>query len=273
MRITGPGIWGWPADVEGAKALLRRAVDLGIDLIDTADAYGPEVSEYLLAAALRPYPSHLVIATKGGLVRGGPRDWEPDGRPEHLTRAVENSLRRLETDCIDLYQLHTVDPDVPIEDSVGALADLQRAGKIRHIGVCNVRVDALARARAIADIATVQNRYSIADRAHEPVLDACTAEGIGFLPWFPLGAGRLVDDGRLRAVADRHGATPGQIALSWLLGRSPVVMPIPGTSSIEHLEENVRAEAIALTTDDLDALSAIAPPVSSAASSPPRAHR
>jgi pyridoxine 4-dehydrogenase len=254
MRVTGPGIWGWPSDHGAAVALLRRAVELGINLIDTADAYGPEISEYLLAEALRPYPDDVVIATKGGLVRGGPADWSPDGRPDHLRRAVENSLRRLGRDRIDLYQLHTIDPEVPLEESIGALVDLQRAGKIRHIGVSNFRVEHLERARKLAAIVTVQNRYNLADRKHEEVVDYCAAHGIGFIPWYPLDTGKLADDPRLRQIAANYAATPGQIALTWLLKRADVMLPIPGTSSIAHLEENTRARELELSDDDFAAL-------------------
>ena len=256
MRITGSGIWGWPADVDGAHKLLRRALELGIGLIDTADAYGPEVSEYLIAEALRPYPDTLVIATKGGLVRGGPGDWTPDGRPEHLVRAVHNSLRRLGRDQIDLYQLHTIDDAVPLEDSMGALKQMQDAGKIRHIGVSNFRVEHIERARRIAEIVTVQNRYSLADPKHEAVVNYCTEHGIGFIPWCPLDTGNLASEGRLRQIAQRYAATPGQLALAWLLRRSPVMLPIPGTSSIEHLEENTRAREIELSERDFEAIRA-----------------
>ncbi|HET6612691.1 MAG TPA: aldo/keto reductase [Kofleriaceae bacterium] len=259
MRITGAGIWGWPGDIDGAKKLLARVVELGINLIDTADAYGPEVSEYLIAQALRPYPDNLVIATKGGLTRSGPGTWTPDGRPEHLLRAVENSLRRLERERIDLYQLHAIDDNVPLEDSVGALKDMQDAGKIRHVGVSNFKVEDLVRARRIVNVVTVQNRYNLADRAHQAVLDYCTDNGIGFIPWFPLATGRLTEDGGdIAAIAARHGASPGQIALAWLLATSPVTLPIPGTSSIAHLEDNTRARDIRLSEDDLATLDALA---------------
>lgn len=257
MRITGKGIWGWPTSVDDAKTLLRRVVDLGIDLIDTADAYGPEVSEYLIAGALRPYPESLVIATKGGLTRKGPGIWETDGRPEHLTRAVENSLRRLERDRIDLYQLHAIDDDVPLEDSVGALKEMQQAGKIRHIGVSNFKVDELSRARKIVDVVSVQNRYNLGDRVHEAVLDYCTEHNIGFIPWFPLAMGKLTDDDRLADIAKNNNATPSQIALAWLLKRSPVVLPIPGTSSIDHLEQNTAARDIDLSAGDFQTLTTL----------------
>jgi len=250
MRITGQGIWGWPPDRARSKDLLRRVVELDIDLIDTADAYGPETSEYLIAEALVPYPDRLVIATKGGLVRGGPGSWVSDGRPEHLERAVANSLRRLQRERIDLYQLHTIDEDVPVKESLGALERMQKAGKIRHVGVSNFRVEHLERAREIVEVVTVQNRYNLADRKHEPVVDYCTEHGIGFIPWFPLSTGDLARDDRLRTIAERYGATASQIALAWLLRRSPVILPIPGTSTIAHLEQNTGARDIALSDED-----------------------
>lgn len=255
MRITGPGIWGPPSDHEGALAVLRRAVDLGVNLIDTADAYGPDVSEELIAEALHPYPPGLVVATKGGLVRGGPGQWSPDGRPEHLRAALEGSLRRLRVERIDLYQLHRPDPRVPLEDSVRELARMRDEGKIRHVGLCNVRVHELERARRIVPIVSVQNRYNLQDRAHEEVLDACERHGIGFIPWFPLATGDLArPGGPLDEVARRLGATPAQVALAWLLRRSPVMLPIPGTSSVPHLEENVRAWDVALGDEDFERL-------------------
>lgn len=250
MRITGEGIWGEPADREGAKAVLRRALELGVNLIDTADSYGPEVSERLIGEALHPYPEDLVVATKGGLVRGGPGDWRADCRPEHLREACEGSLRRLKVDRIDLYQLHTVDRRVPLADSVGALAELQEEGKIRHVGLSNVTVEQLEEARSIVPIVSVQNRYSLSDRDSEEVLEACEADGLGFIPWFPLGAGEATrPGGALDRVADKHGATQAQVALAWLLQRSPSTLPIPGTSSVEHLEENVAAAALDLGDD------------------------
>ncbi len=256
MRITGEGIWGEPGDPGGAKRVLRRAVELGVNLIDTADSYGPEVSERLIAEALHPYPDGLVIATKGGFTRSGPGQWDPDGRPEHLREACEGTLARLRLETIDLYQLHTVDPDVPLEESVGALRDLQQEGKIRHIGLSNVDVEELEAALGIVEVVSVQNRYSLADRGSEDVLEGCEELGIGFLPWFPLAAGRLVGArGALTEIARAHGATPAQIALAWLLERSPVVLPIPGTSSIEHLEENVAAAAIELGEEEFRRLS------------------
>ena len=258
MRITGEGIWGWPDDVDEAKRLLHRVVELGIDLIDTADAYGPEISEYLIADALKPYSDNLVVATKGGLVRNGPQEWITDGRPEHLERAINNSLRRLQTDTISLYQLHAIDDGVPLEESLGALAEAQKAGKIRHIGVSNFTVGELERAREIVDVVTVQNRYNLADRTHDAVVDYCTEHHIGFIPWYPLNTGDLAEDERLEDIADRYEAPPSQIALAWLLKRSPVMLPIPGTSSVAHLEENTMAHQIDLDDEDFEALSDLA---------------
>jgi pyridoxine 4-dehydrogenase len=259
MRITGDGIWGPPDDPEGARRLLRRVVELGLNLIDTADSYGPEVSENLIAEALHPYPDGLVIATKGGLRRSGPGQWPRDGRPERLKQCCEASLRRLRLDRIDLYQLHSPDPQVPLEDSLGALKDLQDEGKVRHIGISNVSADELERARAMVDVVTVQNRYNLADRHSESVLEACERDGIGFIPWFPLAIGELArPGGPLDDLARRHDAAPGQLALAWLLARSPVMLPIPGTSSIEHLEENVAAQSIELDPADVDRLEAAA---------------
>jgi pyridoxine 4-dehydrogenase len=253
MRITGEGIWGPPDDPEGARRLLRRVVELGIDLIDTADSYGPEVSEMLIAEALHPYPAGLVIATKGGLRRTGPGQWPRDARPERLRECCAASLRRLKLDRIDLYQLHSPDPQVPYEDSVGALKELQDEGKIRHIGISNVSVAELEQARAIVEVATVQNRYNLTDRRSEDVLAACEQLGIGFIPWFPLATGKLAEPGGpLDTIARAHDATPAQIALAWLLARSPVMLPIPGTSSIEHLEENVAATRIELSRDEVE---------------------
>ncbi|HEY7629696.1 MAG TPA: aldo/keto reductase [Thermoleophilaceae bacterium] len=230
MRLTGDGIWGEPADREECQRVLRRALELGINLIDTADSYGPEVSENLIAETLHPYPDDLVIATKGGFLRDGPNQWRPDGRPEHLKQACEGSLQRLKLERIDVYQLHRPDPRVPYEESVGAIKELQDEGKIRLAGVSNVNLDQLATARSILDVVTVQNRYNLTDRNSEDVLDACEENGIGFIPWAPLDAGR--------------SEVPHEIALAWLLQRSPVMLPIPGTSSVEHLEENVRAAEI-----------------------------
>jgi pyridoxine 4-dehydrogenase len=253
MRITGPGIWGPPDDPEGARRVLRRVVELGMDLIDTADSYGPYVSEELIGETLYPYPDGLVIATKGGLIRTGPGEWPRDGRPEHLKEACEGSLRRLKLDQIDLYQLHSPDDKVPYEESVGALKDLQDEGKIKHIGISNVSVDELNQARDLVDVVTVQNRYNLEDRHSEDVLEACEDANIGFIPWFPLATGRLAEQGGpLDRVAREHDATPGQIALAWLLARSPVMLPIPGTSSVEHLEENWAAREIELTPEEVD---------------------
>jgi pyridoxine 4-dehydrogenase len=253
MRITGKGIWGPPDDPEEAKRLLRRVVELGIDLIDTADSYGPEVSENLIAEALHPYPDNLVIATKGGLRRTGPGQWPRDARPERLKECCEGSLRRLKLDQIPLYQLHAPDPKVPYEDSVGALKELQDEGKIRHVGVSNVSVAQLEQARAIVEVVSVQNRYNVADRDSEDVLEVCESLGIGFIPWFPLATGRLAEPGGpLDRIAREHDATPAQIALAWLLARSPVMLPIPGTSSIEHLEEDLAATRIELSLSEVE---------------------
>jgi pyridoxine 4-dehydrogenase len=253
MRITGSRILGEPKDPDGALRVLRRAVELGVNFIDTADSYGPGVSERLLAEALHPYPEGLVIATKGGLTRTRQGAWPPDGRPEHLREACEGSLQRLRLDRIDLYQLHAPDPKVPYEDSIGALAELQREGKIRHVGVSNVTLDHLRRAQAIVRVVSVQNYFHVAGRQTEDVLEDCTAEELAFLPWRPLDGGGLNSPGSVLAqVAERHGATPGQIALAWLLHRSPVMLPIPGTSSVAHLEENVAAAAINLSPEEFD---------------------
>lgn len=256
MRLCGPRIMGWPRDRENALAVLRRAVELGVTLIDTSDAYGPEVNELQIAEALHPYPDGLVVATKGGLLRDERANWNRDGRPEHLRAACEASLRRLRVERIDLYQLHAVDPAVPIEESVGELSRLREEGKIRHVGLSNVSTDELARTRAIVPVASVQNRYSLSDRSSEDVLEACERDGLGFLPWFPLASGALARSGRLARIAERRRATPAQIALAWLLRRSPVMLPIPGTSSLEHLEENVAAARIELSEEDVAVLDA-----------------
>ncbi len=259
MRITGPGIWGEPEDPEEARAVLRRALQLGVNLIDTADSYGPEVSERLIVETLHPYPEGLVIATKGGLTRPGPGRWEPDGRPEHLREACEGSLRRLKADRIDLYQLHRIDPRVPLEESVGTLAELREEGKIQHVGLSEVGIEELRHAGEIVPIASVQNRYSLIDRGYEDVLDFCERESIGFIPWFPLATGDLArPGGPLDKMAARHGAAPGQIALAWLLQRSPVMLPIPGTSSVEHLEENVAAVEVRLSREEFEELAGTA---------------
>jgi pyridoxine 4-dehydrogenase len=256
MRLTGEGIWGEPDDHDEALAVLRRAVELGVNLIDTADSYGPEVAENLIAEALHPYPDGLVIATKGGLVRPGPSRWEADCRPEHLREACEGSLRRLRLDRIDLYQLHTVDSKVPFEKSVEALASLREEGKIRLVGLSNVGVEELEKALDIVPIVSVQNRYNLEYRKSEEVLEACEERGIGFIPWFPLATGSLArQGGPLDAIASRHDATPSQVALAWLLARSPVMLPIPGTSSVEHLEENLAAAFIELADEEVEELS------------------
>jgi pyridoxine 4-dehydrogenase len=259
MRITGPGIWGEPEDRDEAIRVLRRAVELGVTLIDTADSYGPFVSEDLIAEALHPYPEDLVIATKGGLTRSGPDVWEPVGRPEYLRQCVEMSLRRLRLDRIDLYQLHRIDPQVPLEDQIGALAELQKAGKIRHLGLSEVTVEELETARRHVEIVSVQNLYNLTERTSEAVLDHCEREGIGFIPWFPLATGKLARSGSvLDEAATRHGASPAQLALAWLLHRSPVMLPIPGTSKVAHLEDNIAAAEISLTAQEVAALSALA---------------
>lgn len=258
MRITGEGIWGPPADRDEAIRVLRRSVELGIDLIDTADSYGPNVSEELIAEALRPYPEGLVIATKGGLERSGPNVWPRNGRPEHLRAACEGSLRRLGLERIDLYQLHRHDPEVPYAESVGALKELQEEGKIRHVGVSNVDLEQLATARELVEVVSVQNRYNLGDRASADVLEACQRDGIAFIPWFPLNAGELAGDGGpVAEIAARHGATPAAIALAWLLAKE-ATLPIPGTGSVAHLEENVAAAAIELSADEVAALDAAA---------------
>ncbi|HEY8369368.1 MAG TPA: aldo/keto reductase [Thermodesulfobacteriota bacterium] len=250
MRLTGPGVFGPPADRDEAKRVLRRALDLGVTFVDTADSYGPAVSEELIAEALHPYPPGLVIATKGGLERPGPNRWTPNGRPEHLRRALEGSLRRLKVDRIDLWQLHRIDSKVPADEQFGLLAEFVREGKVRHVGLSEVGVAEIEQARRVVPIASVQNRYNVFDRQWEDVVAFCERERIAFIPWYPLGAGSL-ETARLEAVARRRGATPMQVALAWLLARSPVMLPIPGTSSVAHLEENVAAAAIALGEDDL----------------------
>jgi pyridoxine 4-dehydrogenase len=256
MRLTGPGVIGEPADPENAKAVLRRAVELGVNFIDTADSYGPEINERQIADALHPYPDELVVATKGGLIHERQGEWLRDGRPETLRTSCEASLRRLRLDRIDLYQLHAVDPSVRLEESVGTLAELQREGKIRHIGLSNVDARQLAQARELVTVVSVQNRYNLADRHSEGVLEACERDEIAFLPWFPLAFGDLTrGGGRLAEVASARGATQAQVALAWLLRRSPVMLPIPGTSSLEHLEENVDASSLELTDAEFAELS------------------
>jgi len=251
MRVCGPQVWGPPKDRAGAFKVLRRAHQLGCNFFDTADSYGPEVDETLIAEALHPYPKDLVIATKGGLLRPSPSRWDRDGRPEHLKRALEGSLKRLKLERIDLYQLHAPDPRVPFADSVGALAEAQRAGKVRHIGISNVSVAELSEARRIAPIVSVQNAYNLGDRSSEDVLAACERLGIAFLPWYPLGAGAALRLQKVKQVAARLGATPAQVAIAWLLAKSPVMLPIPGTASRPHLEENVAAAALKLSAQDL----------------------
>jgi pyridoxine 4-dehydrogenase len=256
MRLTGEGIWGPPKDQEGALAVLRSAVGLGVDFIDTADSYGPEVSEELIAEALFPYPAGLVIATKGGWRRPGPNQWTHDATPTHLREAVEGSLKRLRLDRIDVYQLHTPDPVVSFEDSVGTLAKMKEEGKIRLVALSNVTREHIERARKIVPIVSVQNRYSFADREWDYVVDYCETNGIAFIPWFPLGAGRVAGEA-LQKVAQAHKATPKQVALAWLLKRSPIMLPIPGTSSIKHLEENVAAAGLQLTDPEFESLSRV----------------
>lgn len=255
MRITGPGIWGPPADHDEAIRVLRRAVDLGVDLIDTADSYGPYISEDLIAEALYPYDG-VAIATKAGLVRTGPNEWWPVGRPEYLTQQIEMSLRRLRTDTIDLFQLHRIDPDVPLADQLGALRKAQEAGKIRHIGLSEVSVAELREAREIVDIVSVQNRYNLVDRRAEDLLNYSTEHGIGFIPWAPLDAGPRTLTG-VSETAGRHDVTVSQLALAWLLRHSPVMLPIPGTGSVDHLEENLAAAEITLTDAEYDQLTAL----------------
>ena len=250
MRITGDGIWGEPSDRAEAVRVLRRAVELGINFIDTADSYGPGVSEEIIAEALHPYPKGLVIATKGGYLRPGPNQWVENGKPEHLRSACEGSLRRLRLDQIDLYQLHRIDPKVPAEDQLGTLKDLQAQGKIKHIGLSEVSVRQIQHARTIVPIVSIQNRYSITDRGSEDVLEYCEKEKMGFIPWFPLAAGRVSgSESPVSRIAARWKVTPSQVALAWLLARSPVILPIPGTSSVEHLEENVAAAELKIDAE------------------------
>ncbi|MBV9850749.1 MAG: aldo/keto reductase [Armatimonadetes bacterium] len=259
MRITGPGIWGDPKNPDEARRVLRRAIELGVNFIDTADSYGPEVSENLIAETLRPYPSDLVIATKGGLTRQGPDIWKPVGRPEYLQQCVEMSLRRLKVDKIDLYQLHRIDPRVPVEETLGVLKEMQQAGKIRHIGLSEVSVAEIEHTKGIVDVVSVQNLYNLANRKSEDVLNYCEKNNLGFIPWFPVAAGDLArPGGPLDQAAQRHDATVAQLALAWLLRRSPVMLPIPGTSSVAHLEENVAAAGVQLADDEFAALTQLA---------------
>src|SRR5437879_1848569 len=256
MRLTGAGVWGPPKSRTGALAVLRRAVELGVNFIDTADSYGPEVSEELIAEALSPYPEDLVIATKGGWIRPGPGLWAHDATPDHLRKAVEGSLKRLRLDRIDVYQLHIPDPIVSLEASVGTLAELQSEGKIRLIGLSNVTREHIERARKVVPIVSVQNRYSFADREWDYVVDYCERNGIVFIPWFPLGAGKVAGE-VLDRIAKAHGRSPTEVALAWLLGRSPIMLPIPGTSSAANLEENVEAASLRLTREDYVMLSSV----------------
>jgi len=249
MRITGKGIWGEPADVAGAKKVLQRAVELGVNFIDTADSYGLEVSERLIGEALSPYAKGVVIATKAGFTRQGPDQWLPVGRPEYLQQQVEMSLRRLKVERIDLWQLHRIDAKVPVEESLGVIKKLQEQGKIKHVGLSEVKPHEIDQARKVMDIVSVQNQYNIGDRTHEDVVDYCTKHGLAFIPWFPVASGKLAQPGgKLDAAAKKHGATVSQLSLAWLLQRSPVMLPIPGTTSVEHLEENIAAGDVTLTS-------------------------
>jgi aryl-alcohol dehydrogenase-like predicted oxidoreductase len=258
MSLTGAGVWGEPRDPAEARRVLRRAIELGVDFLDAADSYGPDVSERLIAEALHPYPAHLVVATKGGLTRQGPGRWARNGRPEHLRAACEGSLRRLRLDRIDLYQLHAVDPAVPLEESLGALVDLRDEGKVRHIGICNVALSQLECALATAPIVSAQNRFSLADRASEPLLEWCEQRQLAFIAWAPLAKGSLSRrHGRLNEIAARRQATTCQLGLAWLLHQSSTVVAIPGTSSLAHVEENCAAGAIPLGNDDLAALAGL----------------
>ena len=257
MQIPGPGVWGEPRDHDEVIRVLRRALELGVTFIDTADSYGPGVSERIIREALHPYPDDLVIATKAGLTRPGPGRWEVNGKPDHLKREAEQSLRLLGLERIELFQLHRIDPEVPLADQLGALVELQAAGKVGRIGLSEVSVPEIEAARAITRIATVQNRYNLSDRAAEPVLEHCERAGIGFIPWFPMATGRLAaPGGPLQQIAAEHAVTPAQLALAWLLQRSPVLLPIPGTSTVAHLEENVRAALVELTPDQVQRLNA-----------------
>jgi aryl-alcohol dehydrogenase-like predicted oxidoreductase len=252
MRITGKGIWGEPADRENAKKVLRRAVELGVDFIDTADSYGPAVSEPLIGEALAPYTAGTVIATKAGLTRQGPDKWLPVGRPEYLTQQVEMSLRWLKKDRLDLWQLHRIDAKVPVEESLGAIKKLQTAGKIRFVGLSEVTVEQIEQARKVIEIVSVQNEYNLGNRKSEKVLDYCEREGIAFIPWFPVAAGKLAaPGGKLDEIAKKHDATVSQLSLAWLLHRSPVILPIPGTSSVQHLEENLKAADVVLSESEM----------------------
>ena len=255
MRLTGEGIWGEPKDRAEAKRVLQRAVELGVDFIDTADAYGPYVSEEIIAEALHPYPKGLIIATKAGLTRTGPNEWQPLGRPEYLQQEVEMSLRRLKVERIDLWQLHRIDPKVPVEESLAPIKKLQQQGKILHVGLSEVKPHEIDQARKVIEIVSVQNQYNLGDRQHEDVVDYCTKNNLGFIPWFPVAAGKLArPGGPLDAAAKKHGATTAQLSLAWLLHRSPVMLPIPGTSSVKHLEENIAAASLHLDDSEWKAI-------------------
>lgn len=259
MRITGKGIWGEPDSRENAKAVLRRAVELGVNFIDTADSYGPAVSEPLIGEALAPFPKGLVVATKAGLTRQGPNKWLPVGRPEYLVQQVEMSLRLLKADIIELWQLHRIDAKVPVEESLGVIAELQKQGKIRHVGLSEVKPSEIDQARKVVDIVSVQNLYNVGDRQHEDVLKYCEAHNIAFIPWFPVAAGKLAQaGGKLDEVSKRHGTTVSQLSIAWLLHRSSVIVPIPGTSSVKHLEENMKAGELALTAGEMQEIEAAA---------------
>jgi aryl-alcohol dehydrogenase-like predicted oxidoreductase len=259
MRLTGNGIWGEPKDVDEAKRVLKRAVELGVNFIDTADSYGPAVSERLIGEALAPFPKGLVVATKGGLTRQGPNQWLPVGRPEYLAQQVEMSLRFFKTEVIDLWQLHRIDPKVPVEESLGVIAKLQQEGKIRHVGLSEVKPAEIERARKVIKIVSVQNLYNVGNRQHEDVLEYCEKGELGFIPWFPVAAGKLAQPGgKLDTIAKHHGATVAQLSIAWLLHRSPVVLPIPGTSSTAHLEENLKAAEIHLSDTELSEIESAA---------------
>ena len=251
MRVCGPQVWGPPKDRPAALKVLRRAYELGCNFFDTADSYGPHVDEELIAEALHPYPKDLVIATKGGLVRPSAPRWDENGRPEHIRQAIEGSLRRLRVERIDLYQLHAPDPKVPLEDSLRPIVDAQKAGKIRHVGISNVDTNELQKAMRVAKIVSVQNQYNVGDRASEPVLQACERLGIAFLPWYPLGSGSSLKISNVKKIAEKRKAAPAQVAIAWLLAKSPVMLPIPGTGSLAHLEENVKAAALALSKEEM----------------------
>jgi len=252
MRLTGEGIWGEPKDRDEAKRVLKRAVELGVNFIDTADSYGPDVSERLIGESLAPFAKGLVVATKGGFVRTGPNKWVQVGLPDYLHQQVEMSLRFLKTDTIDLWQLHRIDPKVPVEESLGVIAKLQKQGKIRHVGLSEVKPHEIDQARKVIDIVSVQNQYNVGDRRHEDVLEYCEREGLAFIPWFPVAAGKLAQPGgKLDEIAKRHGVAVSQLSLAWLLHRSPVMLPIPGTSSVKHLEENLKAAEVSLSDAEM----------------------